>query len=85
MTLSELLISAGGIGIVVKLLMDIVKAVAPVKGRSTQGATVALAVVLALVGALYYAHSKDIPQALWLGLQAGAAAIGIDQVTKKQV
>lgn len=85
MNLSELLITAGGIGIVVKLVLDVVKAVTPIKGRATQVLSILLGVLLGLLGGIYYLHTNDIPESIWLGLQAGAAAIGIDQMTKKDV
>lgn len=85
MTLKELLVTAGGIGIVVKLLVDVAKAVTPIKGRATQVLSILLGVLLGLLGGIYYLHTNDIPESIWLGLQAGAAAIGIDQMTKKDV
>lgn len=85
MNLSELLITAGGIGIVVKLLVDVVKTLSALKGRGTQALAFGLAIACALLGGLYYGHGRDIPEMLWLGVQAGAAAIGIDQMTKKDV
>lgn len=85
MTLKELLVTAGGIGIVVKLLVDVAKAVTSIKGRATQVLSILLGVLLGLLGGIYYLHTNDIPESIWLGLQAGAAAIGIDQMTKKDV
>lgn len=83
MDLKELLITAGGIGIVVKLVLDVVKAIWPIKGRATQALAIALGLALGVFGGLMYVPHADIAQSLWLGLQAGAAAIGIDQVVKR--
>lgn len=85
MSLHELLISAGGIGIVVKLVMDIVKALTNIKGRTTQALALCASVGLAVFGAHQYLPNADLAEAIWVGLQAGAAAIGIDQVLKKDV
>ena len=86
MTLKTLLLSVAGIGVVVKLVVDLIKALTGVMGRATQVVTVLLALLLAVVGARAYGIPPvDWLEALWVGLQAGAVAIGIDQVAKKGV
>lgn len=85
MSLSTLLVSVGGIGIVVKLLVDVAKALAGVTGRATQVLAFALALLLAALGGFYYSHTADWPQVIWLGVQAGATAIGIDQIAKRSI
>lgn len=85
MNLNELLITAGGIGIVVKLVLDVVKSIWSVSGRGTQALAIVLGVALGVFGGLRYLPGSDIAQSVWLGLQAGAAAIGIDQIAKRDV
>lgn len=85
MNLNELLITTGGIGIVVKLVLDVVKSILTVNGRVTQGLAIALGVALGVFGGLRYLPDADIAQSVWLGLQAGAAAIGIDQIAKRSI
>lgn len=65
MNLSELLVTAGGIGIVVKLVLDVVKTVWTVNGRVTQGLAIALGVALGVFGGLRYLPGSDIAQSVW--------------------
>lgn len=86
MTLKTLLLNVAGIGVVVKLVVDVVKSLVNVTGRATQALTVVLAIGLAVGGAYAYGASPhDWLEAVWIGLQAGAVAIGVDQVARRNV
>jgi len=72
--------------VVVKLIVDLGKTLFPISGRATQAVSVGLAIVLAVAGAaLYTAGRPDYLEAAWLGVQAGAVAIGVDQLAKREV
>lgn len=81
--LSVLLLNAAGISVVVKLLIDLVKHVGCLTGRATQIVTVAIAVFLAVAGAALYAKPPDFAEAVWLGVQAAAMSVGLDQALKR--
>lgn len=68
------------------MLIDLVKATVEVKGRTTQALAVGSSVVLAVVGTWAYGSPPlDWLEAVWVGVQAGAMSIGIDQVAKKTI
>lgn len=84
--LKVLLLNAAGVSVVVKLVIDLAKATVGLTGRATQLCAVALAVALACIGSLAYgARPVDGLEAVWIGVQAAAMSIGLDQLIKRKV